>query len=126
MILGSLLHDIGVILLPKNILLKDKNLFTSEEKAIFEKHNSLGYDMVKDLSIPEVCKRIILDHHKLLNGNGYPSSEDDELSIESKIVIVSDYFDSEATSEKSLEDIRTFLLSIISKKEIRIRKIFIE
>lgn len=120
LILGSLLHDIGVILLPKNILLKDKNLFTSEEKAIFEKHNSLGYDMVKDLSIPEVCKRIILDHHKLLNGNGYPSSEDDELSIESKIVIVSDYFDSEATSEKSLEDIIIYLVNNPDKFPIEI------
>ncbi|MGG7152742.1 HD-GYP domain-containing protein [Clostridium neonatale] len=121
LILGSLLHDVGVILLPKNILLKDRNLFTSEEKAIFEKHSSLGYEMVKNLSISETCKRIVLDHHKLLNGNGYPNSEeDDELSIESKIVMVSDYFDSETTNKKPPKDIITYLVDNPDKFPIEI------
>ena len=121
LILGSLLHDVGVILLPKNILLKDRNLFTSEEKAIFEKHSSLGYEMIKNLSISEICKRIVLDHHKLLNGNGYPNSEeDDELSIESKIVMVSDYFDSETTNKKNPKDIITYLVDNPDKFPIEI------
>lgn len=102
LILGSLLHDIGIILLPKNLLLKDKYLFTSEEQEIFEKHSSLGYEMVKHLPISDVCKNIILDHHKLLNDGGYPKSGADyKLSKESKIVIVADYFDSQTTSERS-------------------------
>lgn len=112
LILGSLLHDIGIILLPKNILFKDKNLFTLEEKDIFEKHSSLGYEMTKNLSIPKTCKNIILDHHKLLNGGGYPDSEDGyELSTESKIIIVSDYFDSETTAKKTPEEIITYMIN---------------
>ena len=121
LILGSLLHDSGIILIPKNILLKDKNLFTSEEKDIFEKHSSLGYEMVKHLDIPEVCKRIILDHHKLLNGKGYPKSEEGyELSIESKIIIVSDYFDSETTTQKSPEEIINYLVNNLDEFPIEI------
>lgn len=108
LILGSLLHDIGIILLPKNILFRDKNLLTPEEKDIFDKHTSLGYAMVKNLSIPEACKRIILDHHKLLDGTGYPDSE---LSLESKIVLVSDFFDCETTIKKTPEETITYLIN---------------
>lgn len=108
LILGSLLHDIGIILLPKNILFKDKNLLTPEEKDIYNKHTSLGYEMVRNLSIPEACKRIILDHHKLLDGTGYPDSE---LSLESKIVLVSDFFDCETTIKKTPEETITYLIN---------------
>lgn len=112
LILGSLLHDIGIILPPKNILFKDKNLFAFEEKDIFEKHISLGYEMTKKLSIPKTCKNIILNHHKLLNGGGYPDYEDGyELSTESKIIIVSDYFDSETTAKKTPEEIITYMIN---------------
>ncbi|MCY6371450.1 HD-GYP domain-containing protein [Clostridium ganghwense] len=98
--MGGLLHDIGKIKIPPDILNKSEEL-TEEEINIINKHPKDGYEMVKqDISLSYITKDIIYSHHELLDGSGYPRGlKDDEISLYSKIITICDKFDS-MTSDK--------------------------
>lgn len=68
---GALLHDIGKIGVPDNILLKPGKL-TDEEWEIMKKHPQLGYDMLKNIDFLEDAAKIVLHHHEHYDGKGYP------------------------------------------------------
>lgn len=68
---GALLHDIGKIGVPDNILLKPGKL-TDEEWEIMKKHPQLGYDMLKNIDFLEDAANIVLHHHEHYDGSGYP------------------------------------------------------
>ncbi len=69
---GALLHDIGKLLIPNEILNKPDRL-NQKERAIIEKHPKLGYELVKDIpEISDLSKQIILHHHEKPDGAGYP------------------------------------------------------
>lgn len=92
-ITGALLHDIGKMIIPKDVLNKAGRL-TPEERAILETHSKLGYEFVKDdFSISAICKVIILCHHEREDGMGYPLKKGADLHIAAKIVAVADVFD---------------------------------
>lgn len=69
--LGSYFHDIGKISIPSEILLKPTKL-TTEEYEIIKNHPINGFKYLNDLSLPNKTTDIILLHHELLNGKGYP------------------------------------------------------
>ncbi|MGL5675145.1 MAG: HD-GYP domain-containing protein [Cellulosilyticaceae bacterium] len=90
---GALLHDIGKMVLPKDILNKPGKL-TPHERAIMETHSTLGYDLIKENpTMSAISKVIILCHHEREDGNGYPLQKGADLHIASKIVAVADVFD---------------------------------
>ena len=90
--LASLLHDIGKINTPKEILNKPGKL-TDEEFAIIKRHPLDGAEMVKELYYEEIYN-IIVQHHERLNGSGYPNSlKGDDILIEARIIAISDTFD---------------------------------
>lgn len=90
---GAILHDIGKMVIPKDVLNKPGKL-TVEERVIMESHSKLGYDLIKDDPyISPVSKVIILCHHERENGNGYPLKKGCELHAAAKIVAVADVFD---------------------------------
>lgn len=94
LILGALFHDIGMILVPKNILLKSEPL-TPQEVEIMGKHCELGYAMVSETDIFESSKEIILGHHENLDGTGYPNGADgSQMNEFTQIVAAVNYFDS--------------------------------
>jgi HD-GYP domain-containing protein (c-di-GMP phosphodiesterase class II) len=69
---GALLHDIGVVGLPAD-LLKWRREFTLDEKLLYEQHPVLGYHSVKDSwEISPLARGIILSHHERSDGSGYP------------------------------------------------------
>ena len=91
-ICGALLHDIGKLMIPDEILLK-KGKLTDEEWDLIKQHPKFGYDMIKNESgISDLTKSIVLRHHEKLDGNGYPSGIDD-LNYETQIVTVCDIYD---------------------------------
>lgn len=90
--IASMLHDIGKINIPPDILNKPEKL-SDEEFAIVMRHPGDGAGMVKDLYYKDIAM-IIEQHHERLNGNGYPNSlRGDQILLEARIIAVSDTFD---------------------------------
>ncbi len=90
---ASLLHDVGKMLLPIELLMKPAKL-SSVEFEILKEHTKIGYDFIKDIDFPYPIKEIILQHHERLDGSGYPSGlKKDEIILEAKIVSVADVVD---------------------------------
>lgn len=102
--IGAILHDIGKILIPPNILFKDGKL-TDEEYQIIKDHSELGYDYIKGTrGVSPVSKAAILSHHERLDGSGYPrNKKGDELHEFAKIVAITDVYDA-LTSDRAYRD----------------------
>jgi len=91
--IAAVLHDIGKVKIPKNILEKEETLNESE-RALIEKHSEFGYEIVHDArAIPTLAEDIILQHHERIDGSGYPKKNLDDITIYSQIVGLSDCFD---------------------------------
>ena len=92
LIVASVLHDVGKINVPEEILNKPGGL-TDEEYAIIKKHPVDGAEMVKDTYYADIST-IIHQHHERLNGSGYPHGlKGEEITIGAKIIGVSDSYD---------------------------------
>ena len=70
--IGALLHDVGQLRLPRNLLLK-RGDFSKEERNLYLTHPNLGSSILsKAENMSEVSRRIVLEHHERVNGLGYP------------------------------------------------------
>lgn len=92
--LASMLHDIGNILIPEEILGKESSL-NDEEYAIMKTHVVAGEQLIQNAegSVMEVARQIVLDHHEHWDGNGYLGKVGKEISLPGRIVAVADTFD---------------------------------
>ncbi|MHC1748675.1 MAG: HD-GYP domain-containing protein [Cellulosilyticaceae bacterium] len=91
-VMGALMHDIGKIIIPKDILNKPGAL-TSEEMNIMKSHAEIGYELVKhNVNISPITKVAILCHHEREDGTGYPLGKTEDLHIGAKIVAACDIF----------------------------------
>ena len=87
---ASLIHDIGKIGLPTEILSKPIKL-SEIEFSLIKNHSQTGYDILKSIDFPYPVAKIVLQHHERLNGSGYPNSlKGDEILLEAKIIGVAD------------------------------------
>lgn len=90
--LGGLLHDIGKLLIPQEILDKPGKL-TKEEFQLIQLHPIMGYDLIKDEPLDQRVKECILMHHEKCDGTGYPSNlTGDQMSEFAKIVAIADVY----------------------------------
>ena len=97
---GSLLHDIGKISVPNEILNKPDKL-TPDERRQMEKHPVYGYEMCKKLGFMESELALIRWHHERVNGRGYPDAlPPDKIPLLAKILAVVDVYDA-LTSERA-------------------------
>jgi len=84
------LHDIGKINIPAEIL-DEPTWLTEIEIAVIKTHPQVGYDMVRMLPFSEPIAQIILQHHELLNGSGYPSGlSGEDILLGARILSVAD------------------------------------
>ena len=92
--LGSMLHDIGNILIPIEILEKESSL-TDEEFAIMKTHVIAGEQLLQNAEgkVMETARQIALDHHEHWDGGGYLGKTGKEISLAGRIVAVADTFD---------------------------------
>lgn len=92
-VIGALLHDIGKIRIPKEILNKPGAL-TKKEYEIMKHHVWFGYQLLQeDLEIDQVTKEIVLCHHEKEDGTGYPFGyKKDQLDQSVKIVALCDFY----------------------------------
>jgi PAS domain S-box-containing protein/putative nucleotidyltransferase with HDIG domain len=88
--LAGLLHDIGKIAIPAEILSKPSRL-TEAEFNIVKDHPQIGHDIIKSVEFPWPIADIVLQHHELLDGSGYPVGlKDGKIRLEAKIMVVAD------------------------------------
>jgi PAS domain S-box-containing protein/putative nucleotidyltransferase with HDIG domain len=88
--IASLVHDIGKISIPSEILSKPSKLSEIEYRLI-ENHAQIGYDILKSIEFPWPIAQIILQHQERLNGSGYPQGlKGDDTLLEAKIIAVAD------------------------------------
>ncbi len=107
LILTGLLHDLGKLFLPVNILEKPSRLSVMEFEVI-KKHSQDGYQLLKySDQVPREVKLGILQHHERLDGSGYPFNlKGNEIHRFAKIIAVADMYDA-MTSEKVYRQKRT-------------------
>jgi PAS domain S-box-containing protein/putative nucleotidyltransferase with HDIG domain len=88
--LSALIHDIGKIAVPAEILTKPSKL-SSFELAMLRNHVQTGYDILKNMNFPWNLAQIILEHHERVDGSGYPNGlKGDSICEEARIIAVAD------------------------------------
>ncbi len=91
--IGGLLHDIGKIGIPDNILKKPDKL-TKEEFGEIKKHPLIGYAIVKNISAVSPIIPFILTHHEKYDGTGYPHGlQGTSIPLEGRILAIADAFE---------------------------------
>ena len=107
--LGAMLHDVGKMKIPAEILHKPERL-TREEMEIMRQHPVLGYEMLRG-QLPPAAVQVVLNHHQRYDGTGYPARHDartgDELPplagkqipIFARIATIADMYDA-ATAKR--------------------------
>lgn len=88
--LGALIHDIGKIYVPADLLSKPGEL-TDQEYKLLQCHSENGYTIAKEIDMPWQIPTMILQHHERIDGTGYPQGiSGDDILLESRILCVAD------------------------------------
>jgi len=91
--LGALVHDLGKIAIPRELLNKPGRL-SREESALIRTHVPIGCEIMQHIAPPWPLQSIIAQHHERLDGSGYPYGLTHEsIEIEPRIVAVCDVFE---------------------------------
>ncbi|SON51634.1 HD domain-containing phosphohydrolase [Vibrio tapetis] len=97
LLIGALVHDIGKIAIPLQILNKTEKLLSAEYNLL-KSHSEVGSSIFKHVSFPWPVINIIEQHHERLNGSGYPKGlKGRQIVMEARIVAVADTFDAMAS-----------------------------
>lgn len=95
--LMGLVHDIGKISIPTEILTKPKQL-SKLEMALIKGHAQAGYDILKDIPFPMPVAEVIRQHHERVDGSGYPQGlKGDDILPEARVLAVADVIESMAS-----------------------------
>ena len=95
--LAGIIHDIGKISVPAEILSKPSRLL-EEEFSLIKKHSQTGYDILKTIKFLWPIPDIVLQHHERLDGSGYPQGlAGDDILVEARILAVADTVESMAS-----------------------------
>ncbi len=91
---GAILHDVGKVLIPSQVLLKDDGL-THAETKLMSMHPAYGIQLMLSVeSLPPTVREIIAFHHEMLDGSGYPKGlKGDAISQAVRIVTIANAFD---------------------------------
>jgi HD-GYP domain-containing protein (c-di-GMP phosphodiesterase class II) len=101
--LGALLHDVGQVRLPRNLVRKH-DPFTDQERRLLEQHPLLGGAILEQADkISMAAHQIVVEHHERLNGTGYPpKSGQRPMSPLSQIVAITDAYDAMITGRNGV------------------------
>ena len=95
--IGAVLHDVGKIAVPSEILNKPGRL-TPEERVIMEQHAAAGAELLSSIDFPWDILPMVRGHHERWDGSGYPDGlAGEEISLSARIVCVADVFDALTT-----------------------------
>ncbi|PPC78664.1 hypothetical protein C4K68_03930 [Pokkaliibacter plantistimulans] len=92
--LGAIVHDLGKIQIPAEILTKPARLNEAEFNLI-KQHPEVGYRILQHIQFPWPIADMIRQHHECLDGSGYPQGlQGDEILLEARILSVADIVES--------------------------------
>jgi len=95
--MAGVIHDIGKIQIPADILSRPGKLSSLEMQWI-RTHAQGGYDIMKDVEFPWPIARIILEHHERMDGSGYPNGKsNNDILLEARIIAVADVVEAMAS-----------------------------
>ena len=88
--LAGVVHDLGKIKIPAEILSKPGRI-TDIEHSLIKTHSQAGYDILKGIDFPWPIAQMVLQHHERLDGFGYPQGlKGDAILLEARILSVAD------------------------------------
>lgn len=88
--LGAIIHDIGKIYVPSEMLVKPTAL-TPIEFEMIKTHAKVGFDILSGIDSPWPIAEIAYQHHERINGSGYPRGlKGEEIILEARVVAVAD------------------------------------
>lgn len=88
--MAGIVHDLGKIYVPAEILNKPGKL-SPIERELIHVHPKVGFDILKGIDFPWPISQIILQHHERIDGSGYPNRlHDNDILLEAKIIAVAD------------------------------------
>ncbi len=91
--MASVLHDLGKITIPAEILTRPGAL-NELEYGIIQNHVQAGFDIIKKIECPWPLAEIVLQHHERLDGSGYPNGlKGEDILLEARIIAVADVFE---------------------------------
>ena len=95
---AAVLHDIGKIGVPEEVLNKEASL-TEKEFDLISNHPYIGYDIIKDIPFLKDSAQIVLQHHERLDCKGYPSGLcGEDILLLAQILCVADAYDAMTTA----------------------------
>jgi len=94
---AGVLHDIGKICVPGEILSKPGNI-SKNELGLIREHSQVGHNILKTVDFPWPIARIVLQHHEKMDGSGYPDGVSGEnILLEARILAVADVVEAMAS-----------------------------
>jgi PAS domain S-box-containing protein len=88
--MASMIHDIGKISIPSEILSKPTKL-TDLEFSLIKTHSQSGYDILKDIEFPWPVADVVLQHHERMDGSGYPQRlKGENILLDARILAIAD------------------------------------
>jgi HD-GYP domain-containing protein (c-di-GMP phosphodiesterase class II) len=91
--LGLLLHDIGKVVVPHDVLCKPSRL-TDDEMQMIRNHPAAGATLVEGVSVSPLTRAVILGHHERWDGRGYPAGKaGEDIHPNARIASIADVYD---------------------------------
>jgi PAS domain S-box-containing protein len=95
--LSCLIHDVGKIQVPSEVLTNPNKLSVAEFEMI-KMHPLVGYEILKNIRLPWPISTIVLQHHEREDGSGYPDGiKGDKILLDAKILAVADVVEAMAS-----------------------------
>lgn len=100
--LSALLHDIGQLRLPLNLIRKTQ-VFTQQEHKLMQAHCEMGVAILNQFpEIPDESKQMVLEHHERLDGSGYPKGlRGNQITELTQILSIADTYDAQISGRCS-------------------------
>jgi HD-GYP domain-containing protein (c-di-GMP phosphodiesterase class II) len=90
---GAVIHDIGKVGIPDDILLKQGHL-TREELEIIRRHPEISTYILAELELPPMVKEMVRHHHERIDGSGYPDGlAGEDIPLAARVLAVADALD---------------------------------
>ena len=113
----GILHDIGKLKIPENVIRKEAKL-TDEEFALIKTHPIEGYNILKKFDIDPHIKNTALMHHERYDGSGYPIGlKGDEIDKFARIAAIADVYEATTAARKYRGALSPFQVVEVFEKE---------
>jgi putative nucleotidyltransferase with HDIG domain len=96
--IGALLHDVGKLIVPMEVLNKPGRL-NDDEWLIMRRHPEAGVELLVDIEFPWDVRPMIRNHHEQWNGRGYPDAlAGEDIPLSARILCIADVYDALTTT----------------------------